>query len=306
MKGTVLVVVTLATATPVFAQTPGSEPPPSGTEAQTPAAPEIPKPDTPAGSQQQRPALAAPGTPTAAPQSEARQRQVRMMEGVIVAAVRNGAEGLAHQLQVAEPGSLIVTGSARARGFALEGYGVFFDVDVPQMKQSVAWSTMMLLRDARRQQLQQVLASNADPELKRRARAELQRLDSPVGPIPIPPAAGASPVAQGGDGSKVVAQSVDESPGAALMESQDPNQLYTESIKSALIDAMLNYSGPMDLGADEWLTIAARDSDGPLLPGAVDDASTIVLRVKGSDIAAFLAKKITPEEARKRVQVKEF
>jgi hypothetical protein len=42
------------------------------------------------------------------------------------------------------------------------------------------------------------------------------------------------------------------------------------------------------------------------MPGAVDDASTIVLRVKGSDVAAFLAKKITPEEARKRVQVKEF
>jgi hypothetical protein len=69
---------------------------------------------------------------------------------------------------------------------------------------------------------------------------------------------------------------------------------------------MLNYSGPMNLAPDEWLTIAARDSEGPLMPGAVDDASTIVLRVKGSDIAEFLAKKITPEEARKRVEVKEF
>jgi hypothetical protein len=230
-----------------------------------------------------------------------------MMEGVIVAAVRNGAEGLARQLQVSEPGSLIVTGTARARGFALDGYGVFFDVDVPQMKQSVAWSTMMLLRDARRQQLQQVLASNADPDMKRRARADLQRLESSVGPIPIPPAgADASPVAQGAPG-RVAAQNLADTPGVPVpVDQSDPNQLYTESIKSALIDAMLNYSGPMDLGPDEWLTIAARDSDGPLMPGAVDDASTIVLRVKGSDVAAFLAKKITPEEARKRVQVKEF
>src|SRR4029078_8371106 len=90
-------------------------------------------------------ALGEPGKPTAPPPTGARQQQVRMMEGVIVAAVRNGGEGLARQLQVAEPGSLILTGTALARGFPLEGYGVFFDVDVPQMKQSVAWSTMMLL-----------------------------------------------------------------------------------------------------------------------------------------------------------------
>jgi hypothetical protein len=43
-----------------------------------------------------------------------------------------------------------------------------------------------------------------------------------------------------------------------------------------------------------------------MIPAAVDDASPIVLPLKGSDVAAFLAKKITPEEARKRVQVKEF
>ena len=273
MKGTLLVVIAFASAVPAQAQS---------------AAPALPQ----------------AGSTSAAPQNETRQHQVRMMEGVIVAAVRNGAEGLARQLQVAEPGSLIVTGTARARGFALEGYGVFFDVDVPQMKQSVAWSTMMLLRDARRQQLQQLLASNADPEVKRRARAELQRIEG--GPVPIgPPTGDASPVAQTAAGT-VVAQTVPDSAAAPAPDTRDPNQLYTDSIKTALIDAMLNYSGPMQLAADEWLTIAARDSDGPLMPGAVDDASTIVLRVKGSDIADFLAKRITPEEARKRVQVKEF
>ena len=282
MKATVVIVIAFAAAAPAFGQSASQDP------VQSPAPP-------------------PPATAIAAPHSEARQQQVRMMEGVIVAAVRNGAEGLARQLQVSEPGSLIVTGTARARGFALEGYGVFFDVDVPQMKQSVAWSTMMLLRDARRQQLEQVLASNADPDMKRRARADLQRLEASVGPIPLPPAgADASPVAQGAPG-RVAAQNLADRPGVPVpVDQSDPNQLYTESIKSALIDAMLNYSGPMDLGPDEWLTIAARDSDGPLMPGAVDDASTIVLRVKGSDVAAFLAKKITADEARKRVQVKEF
>jgi len=133
---------------------------------------------------------------------------------------------------------------------------------------------------------------------------ELQRIEG--GPVPIgPPTGDASPVAQTAAGT-VVAQTVPDSAAAPAPDTRDPNQLYTDSIKTALIDAMLNYSGPMQLAADEWLTIAARDSDGPLMPGAVDDASTIVLRVKGSDIADFLAKRITPEEARKRVQVKEF
>ncbi len=238
----------------------------------------------------------------AAPQADPRQQQVRMMEGVIVAAVRNGAESLARQLQVAEPGSLIVTGTAHARGFSLEGYGVFFDVDVPQMKQSVAWSTMTLLREARRQQLHQLLASNAEPELKRQARVELQRIEG-VTAATSAAGADASPVAQGATPGTVVAQTLNDS---VTLESRDPNQLYTDSIKSALIDAMLNYSAPMNLGPDEWLTVAARDSEGPLMPGAVDDASTIVLRVKGSDIMALQSKQISPEEARKRVQVKEF
>jgi hypothetical protein len=276
VKGTLLVVVALVSAVPAYAQSEGSALPPVG-------------PPPPAPSQNS--------------QNSTRPLQVRMMEGVIVAAVRNGAEGLARQLQVAEPGSLIVTGTARARGFALEGYGVFFDVDVPQMKQSVAWSTMMLLRDARRQQLQQILASNADPEVKRQARAQLQQIATGM-----PRSEAASPVAPvAAPAGTVTAQTVNDGAlGAPAVDTRDPNQLYTDSIKAALIDAMLNYSGPMDLGADEWLTIAARDSEGPLMAGAVDDASTIVLRVKGSDIADFLAKRITPEEARKRVQVKEF
>jgi hypothetical protein len=89
-------------------------------------------------------------------------------------------------------------------------------------------------------------------------------------------------------------------------ELRDPNEQYTEAIKGELVDAMLNFSGPMELGPDEWLTIAARDSEGPLMPGAVDDASTIVLRVKGSDLSAFQAKRISLDEARKRVIIKEF
>ena len=84
---------------------------------------------------------------------------------------------------------------------------------------------------------------------------------------------------------------------------EDPNTAYTEAVKKALIDAMLDHSDPMDLGPDEWLTIAARDSEGPLMPGEIYDASTIVIRVKGSDIAAYNGSRdpAKREEIRKRV-----
>ncbi len=64
----------------------------------------------------------------------------------------------------------------------------------------------------------------------------------------------------------------------------DPDRQYTDAVKSALIDAMLDHSLSMDLGPDEWLTVAARQSDGPLANNQLYDVATIVLRVKGSDL----------------------
>ena len=42
------------------------------------------------------------------------------------------------------------------------------------------------------------------------------------------------------------------------------------------------------------------------MPGQINDSSTIVLRIKGSDLSAFQAGKLTREEVLKRVDVKEF
>ena len=69
---------------------------------------------------------------------------------------------------------------------------------------------------------------------------------------------------------------------------------------------MIRYSGQLGIGPDEWVTVAAQDSEGPLTPGQLYDASTIVLRVKGSDVAAFLAGKLTAEEVMKKVEIREF
>ena len=41
----------------------------------------------------------------------------------------------------------VLHGAPRARGFVLDGYGVFFDVEIPDMNQSVVWSMMSVQRD---------------------------------------------------------------------------------------------------------------------------------------------------------------
>jgi hypothetical protein len=73
------------------------------------------------------------------------------------------------------------------------------------------------------------------------------------------------------------------------------------------VDAMLESSGSMNIGPDEWLTVAARDNvpEDPLVPGDATDLNTVIFKVKGSDLADFRAGRITLDEARKRVEAKE-
>ena len=50
---------------------------------------------------------------------------------------------------------------------------------------------------------------------------------------------------------------------------------------------------------EEWLTVAARDSEGPLMPDEIYDASTILIRVKGSDLATYAADRSKRAEVRR-------
>ena len=63
---------------------------------------------------------------------------------------------------------------------------------------------------------------------------------------------------------------------------------------------MLDHSRGSASAPDEWLTVArARQRRRPAAAGPMADAQTaIILRVKGSDLAAFLARQISRDEAR--------
>ena len=114
-------------------------------------------------------------------QGGSRRDDVKIMEVVLTNAVKNGADTLARQMQIQEPGSIIVTGTARARGFVLDGYGVFFIVDVPMMKQSVVWSNQVLLREQRRDFLRQSHREHSRQSLAALCGADAQKPGRPPG-----------------------------------------------------------------------------------------------------------------------------
>jgi hypothetical protein len=88
-----------------------------------------------------------------------------------------------------------------------------------------------------------------------------------------------------------------------------PREIYQTEITSALVNAILEYKGSVGVGANEWLTVAARETvlDRRIVPGDPNDmVITIILRVKGSDLQALREGTLTREEGLKRVDVKHY
>ena len=138
----------LALPAGAFAQADALAPVQAPAKNQSPAqnAPEMPAPvpapaqAPPAPEPAQRPTRGRP-TP------ENRRHSVRMMEAVLSRAVLGGAEQLAELLGNGSPNVSFFTGQARAHGFVLDGYGVFFHVEIPEMQQSLVMSVTSLERD---------------------------------------------------------------------------------------------------------------------------------------------------------------
>jgi hypothetical protein len=262
--------------------------PPAAAAGQTPPPPVVPLVEAPPA------AVQAQNTPKA--DMERRRKHVQMLEGVLVGAVRSGAQTLASQMQRGNPNIVMFTGQARARGFMLDGYGVFFDVEIPALRESVVWSMLTLERDLTMatsiESLRRAIAGLPQGPDRVQAEQTIQRMQA-LNPAPQLPAP--QTMAQQGTVMAANAPTID-----------DPHEAYTESVKSALIDAMLDFSLPIDLQDNEYLTVAARDSEGPLRPGEIYDASTIIIRVKGSDLAMYAADKSKRDEVRKRVVVQVF
>ena len=249
--------------------------------------------------------FAQPGQTAAARQEQVKARyNVSIMEGVLEAAVTHGAQNLIQRVKAVAPGDmLLLAGTAEVRGYQLEGYGLFFDVEVPMLRQSVAWTLRALIDQngvplaVALQELRAYVRSVQDPQTKESLEGALWRIELQVGPTSAAGAPDSAPASA--SGAPVISAD-------ALIWLNDPNGAYTSEVKKALVDAVLEHSGTLSIGADEWLTVAARDNErrDRLNPG--DDVRTIILRVKGSDLTAFRSGRITLDEARKRVEVREY
>lgn len=236
-----------------------------------------------------------------APDQQRRRDQIQLMEGVLSRAVRLGAEQVNRRMQSFDPTMTVITGQARARGFVLEGYGIFFDVEVPPMSASAVWSMMTVQRDMQvarsLETMRRALAALPEGPKLQEAQEALQRVARHVGPVQ-------QPLRGPGDLTVPAASTVVAASTPPPVD--DPDLHYTDAVKSALIDAMLDHSLPMDLGSDEWLTVAARQSEGPLAPNQLFDVTTIILRVKGSDLSLYIADRSRRAEVRQKVEVRVF
>src|SRR5262249_52442430 len=89
-------------------------------------------------------------------------------------------------------------------------------------------------------------------------------------------------------------------------QASNPDHEYAIAVCDALMDAMLDYSGPLPVKEEEWLTIAAIDGTGAT-PGVLNSpySYTTYLSIKGSDLLALRQGKISKSEARKLVTLKQ-
>ena len=253
--------------------------------------------------------------------------QISVMEGALERAVQLGAQRLSKQVQALSSDMLFIATAARAKGFWLETYGVFFDVDVPAMRHSMAWTFRTLDRGGQKVQsdintLKRNLQFVRDPQAHRNMEATIQRMERLVGPPMLPPGAdpgaGLPPPGPGVVQTGTVTASAQIAPTGAAADMQssestsanaildDPGSAYTTEVKTALVDAMLDYGTSIPIAENEWLTIAARDNNERIGGDDPYDVTTIVLRVKGSDLAAFKSGRITRDEAVKRVSIKDY
>ncbi len=264
-------------------------------------------------------ALYAQSPPQAATNAteEVRARQrIFMMEGVLERAVQLGVDNLRRRVRSVMPDDALVQGGvAQARGFPLDGYGVFFDIEVPTLRRSLAWSMrtmhdtgLALARDLA--QIRSLIQSVADPRVQEEFDRTLRRIQQQIGPTPaVEPAQGSTPGVSTVAAQSVTGQPLDTSSLSDVDQQliNDPNEAYTQEVRAALIDAMIENSGQLALADNEWLTVAARDnsSSRPFMSGD-PDAVTLVLRVNGADLSSFRAGRLTLEQMRARVQVTKF
>jgi hypothetical protein len=221
--------------------------------------------------------LVAPG-----PGQIRRHEQINLFEGTLERAVTNAARRVAKEVQEHTSNANFMTTDAHAKGFILDGYGVFVYVEIPALDLNL---TVGLMLDQIERDAQQKPENDRS---KGTANTVSERPETKADPAPAP------------------APAVPRTAREALKSVMDTGEKYRNEVKLQLTDAMLDFSKNLELKPDEWLSVAAQGSDGALTPGEILQLTTVVLRVKGSDLSDYFSGRLTKEEARAKVELRQF
>ena len=261
---------------------------------------------------------AAPCLAQTAPPADQQRRELRyqisQFERMLEGAVEHGANIVRERLQATLPTQMLITENAHVRGFRLDGYGVFFDIEVPGLEGALLWGLRTLDQNdlglqSALSDLKKFITSKAAGDAK--LEQALRRVELQIAPAQVeasmlaPETAGAR--LQTGSPATTADPPARASTAAADLVVSDPNDPFHVEIKQQIMKAMLDYSVPLEIQPDEWLTIAARRHDErPAIAPADSDARTVLIRIRGGDLAAFRANQLTRAEALKRMDVREF
>ena len=275
-----LVVVVLACmAAPALAQTPGAPPPASS-----------------------RPVDAA----------QRARYQLRVMEGALENAVQHGIRTVGQQMRVVTPDVIFFGAPSRARGFRLDGFGVFFDVEVPTLRPSMIWSMRTLTQSApemaRAVPMLKKFTQEQNDQSARRALEHVVRMVEAQA-TPLGGQVQATVVAGDATGAQPAAPS---SAGAAVtttvnpyVDLPDPAQAYETEVKRAIADAMLDYGTTLNISDSDVLAIAARSNED-VLGGNPYEVVTVMMTIKGSDLNALRTGTANRDDVRRRILVQEY
>jgi hypothetical protein len=211
---------------------------------------------------------------TAPPADNAAKSQTYIYERTLRSAVELGGQKLAQQASVFVPQIVLAaTEQPIVRGVRLIGFGFFFDVQVPNIDQSsvMVWDMV-----------------NQSSRVPRNAMGS-QGTESPARPVGTVGAT-SGPVAA--------------DPMVTVPAAFSPDRAYSNFVREALIDALLDSSGVLPLGADEKLTVAASGIDQP--SSTLYRSGKLMLTIKAADLLELRQGHITRDQAKERIVEERF
>ena len=243
-------------------------------------------------------AVPAAGQPAADGSLPAAERQVRLIEQGLEQAVRRGVDALEQRLPAPLPGLVVFAGTIRARGFVVDGYGLFFDVEFPVVRRSILWSiTAMRRHDSAMAQSLATLRRRVLEMPPGLARSTLEDMIHELERATRTPAFAPGSEAAGDDSDGTRSES------PAPTAPADLEAFYRAALQGELAAALVAYGGALPPGAladGDWLTVAARDGRGR----RAGERRTLQLRILGGHLRALRDGRLTVEDTRSRIEIR--